>query len=320
MGKSTLLTALRTEIRRLGYSYKTEQAYANWVKRFAYFHDLKHPEKMKEPEVVEFLNYLAIERNVASSTQNQALCALVFLYKQVLNRPLNELKDLKRAKKPQKLPVVLTVSEAKRILNEMHGVPALIAKLMYGSGLRISEALRLRIQDVDFEYYQIMVRSGKGLKDRVTLLPESLAVSLKKQAKRCEFLHRNDIAKGWGEVLLPNALAVKYPNAGREFKWQYLFPSKYRREDPRSGFKHRYHLSTTKVQRAVKKAATKAKVEKMVTSHTFRHSFATHLLRNGYDIRTVQELLGHKSVDTTMVYTHVLNRGGRGVKSPVDIL
>jgi integron integrase len=320
MGKSALLSALRTEIRRLGYSYKTEQAYTNWVKRFVHFHNLKHPKNMKEPEVVEFLNVLANEKNVAASTQNQALCALVFLYKQVLKHPLTELKDLKRAKKPQKLPVVLTESEAKRILNEMHGVPSLIAKLMYGSGLRISEALRLRIQDLDFEYYQITVRSGKGLKDRMTMLPESLAVSLKKQVKRCEFLHRKDLAIGWGEVLLPNALAVKYPNAGKEFKWQYLFPSKYRREDPRSGFTHRYHLSTTKLQRAIKKAAFRAKVEKKVSSHTFRHSFATHLLRNGYDIRTVQELLGHKNVDTTMVYTHILNRGGRGVKSPIDRL
>jgi len=273
---------------------------------------------MSETEVVDFLNYLASGRNVAASTQNQALCAIVFLYKHILKKPLDELKDLKRAKKPQKLPVVLTEVEAKRVLNEMHGVPALVAKLMYGSGLRLSEALRLRIQDLDFEYHQITVRAGKGLKDRVTMLPESLVIPLKEHVKRCEFLHKKDLTKGWGQVLLPKALATKYPNANKEFKWQYLFPSKYRKKDPRSGFKHRYHISTTKVQRAVKKAAHRAKVEKKVTSHTFRHSFATHLLRNGYDIRTVQELLGHKSVDTTMVYTHILNRGGRGVNSPLD--
>jgi integron integrase len=318
MGKSKLLTALRTEIRRLGYSYRTEQAYTNWVKRFVYFHKLKHPKDMTEPEVVGFLNYLANEKNVAASTQNQALCAIVFLYKHILQQPLDELEDLKRAKRPQILPVVLTEMEAKRVLDEMHGVPALTAKLMYGSGMRVSEVLRLRIQDLDFEYHQITVRAGKGLKDRMTMMPEALVILLKKQVKRCEFLHKKDLAEGFGEVLLPNALSVKYPNAGKEFKWQYLFPSQYRRKDPRSGFKHRYHISTTKVQRAVKKAAFSAKVMKKVTSHVFRHSFATHLLRNGYDIRTVQELLGHKNVDTTMVYTHILNRGGRGVKSPID--
>lgn len=273
---------------------------------------------MAEAEVVEFLNYLATKRNVAASTQNQALCAIIFLYKYILDDPLEELQNLKRAKKPRKLPVVLTEAEAQRVLNNLHGVSALVGKLMYGSGLRISEALRLRIQDLDFEYHQITVRGGKGEKDRITMLPESLVVPLKNQVKKCAFLHKMDLKKGWGETLLPKALAVKYPNAAKEFKWQYLFPSKYRRKDPRSGFKHRYHLSNTNVQRAVKRAAYKAKVDKKVTSHTFRHSFATHLLRSGYDIRTVQELLGHKNVDTTMVYTHILNRGGKGVKSPLD--
>lgn len=318
MGKSKLLSALRTEIRRLGYSYRTEQSYTNWVKRFAWFHDLKHPKKMGETEVVDFLNYLATERNVAASTQNQALCAIIFLYKYILNEPLEKLRNLKRAKKPRKLPVVLTEAEAKRVLNELHGVSALVAKLMYGSGLRISEALRLRIQDLDFEYHQIMVRDGKGEKDRITMLPESLVIPLKNQVKKCAFLHKMDLKKGWRETSFPKALAIKYPNADKEFKWQYLFPSKYRRKDPRTGFKHRYHLSTTNVQRAVKRAANKAKVDKKATSHTFRHSFATHLLRSGYDIRTVQELLGHKNVDTTMVYTHILNRGGCSVKSPLD--
>jgi len=231
---------------------------------------------MDETDVVEFLNYLATERHVAASTQNQALCAIIFLYKHIFDEPLDELNNLKRAKKPRKPPVVLTEAEAKRILNEMHGIPALVVKLMYGSGLRISEALRLRIQDLDFEYHQITVRGGKGEKDRITMLPETLVIPLKKQVKKCAFLHKKDLKRGWGETLLPKALAVKYPNANKEFKWQYIFPSKYRRKDPRSGFKHRYHLSTTSVQRAVKRAVFKAKVEKKVTSHTFRHSFATH--------------------------------------------
>lgn len=280
MGKPKLLSALRTEIRRLGYSYRTEQSYTNWVKRFVFFHNLKHPKRMAEREVVDFLNYLATEKNVAASTQNQALCAIVFLYKHILHKPLEDLQNLKRAKKPKKLPVVLTEAETGRILNQLEGVPALVTKLMYGSGLRISEALRLRMQDLDFEYHQISVRSGKGVKDRVTMLPETLVVPLKKQIQKCAFLHKRDLKKGWGETLLPNALAIKYPNAGKEFKWQFLFPSVYRRKDPRSGFKHRYHLSTTKIQRAVKRAAFTAGIEKRVTSHTFRHSFATHPVKS----------------------------------------
>lgn len=318
MPKSKLLSDLRTEIRRRSYSYRTEQAYTKWVVRYVKFHNLTHPKQLNEKNVVAYLNYLANERNVAASTQNQALCAIIFLYKHVLNIQLEEFKEFKRAKKYNPLPVVLTEHEVKRVLSNTEGVTGLILRLMYGSGLRISEALRIRIKDLNFEYQELTVRSGKGQKDRITLIPDSLIIPLKEQVNRCKKLHAKDLKKGWGETILPNALAKKYPNAAKEFKWQYLFPSKYRQKDPRTGIKHRYHLSTSKVQRAVKKASDAAQVDKKVTTHTFRHSFATHLLRNGYDIRTVQELLGHQSVETTAIYTHVLNKGGRGVQSPLD--
>ncbi len=318
MPKSKLLSDLRTEIRRRSYSYRTEQAYTKWVVRYVKFHNLTHPKQLNEKNVVAYLNHLANERNVASSTQNQALCAIIFLYKHVLNIQLEEFKEFKRAKKYNPLPVVLTEQEVKRVLSYTEGVTGLILRLMYGSGLRISEALRIRIKDLDFEYQELTVRSGKGQKDRITLIPDSLIIPLKEQVNRCKKLHAKDLKKGWGQTILPNALAKKYPNAAKEFKWQYLFPSKYRQKDPRTGIKHRYHLSTSKVQRLVKRAAYLAQIDKNVTTHTFRHSFATHLLRNGYDIRTVQELLGHQSVETTTIYTHVLNKGGRGVQSPLD--
>lgn len=318
MSKSKLLSDLRTEIRRRGYSYRTEQAYSNWIIRYVKFHNLTHPNLLNEEDIVSYLNYLANERNVASSTQNQALCAIIFLYKHVLKIQLEEFQGFKRAKKYKPLPVVLTEQEVKKVLDYTDGICGLIIRLMYGSGLRISEALRIRIKDLDFAYQQLLVRDGKGQKDRVTLIPESLLLPLREQVKRCRFLHQKDLKKGWGDTLLPGALARKYPNAPKEFEWQYLFPSKYRQTDPRTGKRHRYHLSTSKIQRAVKKAAHKAQLDKKITSHTFRHSFATHLLRNGYDIRTVQELLGHQSVETTAIYTHVLNKGGRGVKSPLD--
>ncbi|MEX0721330.1 MAG: integron integrase [Balneolaceae bacterium] len=313
MPKSKLLSQLITEIRRRGYSYRTEQAYSNWVVRYVKFHNLTHPKDLDEAHLVQYLNHLATERNVASSTQNQALCAIIFLYKHVLDIQLDDLQNLKRAKKYKPLPVVLTEKEAHRILKEMHGVSGLIIRLIYGAGLRISEALRLRIKDLDFEYQQITVRSGKGTKDRVTMIPDILVGPLKEQVRKCQVLHQKDIERGWGATILPGALERKYPGINKDFAWQYMFPSKYRRKDPRSNFLHRYHLSTSKVQRAVKKAVKAANVSKKVTSHTFRHSFATHLLRNGYDIRTVQELLGHQNVETTAIYTHVLNKGGRGV-------
>lgn len=317
---SKLLTSLRNEIRRRDYSYRTEQAYTNWTKRYVKFCKLKHPLEVDEKEVVNFLNYLVNEKNVAASTQNQALCALVFLYKQVLQKPLGVLDDLKYAGRNRNIPVVLTPEEVKAILSQMDGVKKLITSLMYGTGMRVSEVLRLRIMDLDFSYHQIHVRNGKGGKDRVTLLPEKLQEELKNHIEKVERLHQKDLRNGYGNVLLPKALAKKYPNASTEFKWQYLFPSKKIGKDPRSGHKQRYHQSAQALNRKISKAVKKARIDKKVSAHTFRHSFATHLLKNGYDIRTLQELLGHKNLKTTMIYTHVINKGGNYIKSPVDVL
>lgn len=318
MSKSALLSNIRTEIRRRNYSYKTEQAYTKWVKRYVHFHDLQHPKEMAEEEVVSYLNYLANEREVAGSTQNQALCALVFLYDNVLVQPLEELKDLQRANTPKKLPVVLTPEEAFAILGKMRGISKLIAALLYGSGLRISECLRLRYKDLDFGYNQIQVRSGKGNKDRITIMPQRLKKRLRDQREKVKVLHEKDKKSGYAETLLPKALSRKYPNAAQELKWQYLFPSPRRAKDPRSGLVHRHHLSDSTIQRKVKQAVNASEIKKHATCHTFRHSFATHLLEDGYDIRTVQELLGHKHVDTTMIYTHVIQNKGSVVQSPID--
>jgi len=313
-----LLEKVRQEIRRRNYSYSTEKSYTNWIRRFIKFHNLNHPKNMGNKEIVEFLNYLAVQKNVAASTQNLALCAIVFLYKEVLGLQIDELDNLKRAKKPAHLPVVLSKKEVKLILKHLEGIPLLITSILYGSGLRISEALRLRVHDIDFDYMQIMVRNGKGKKDRVTMLPDSLSTTLKEQIQKVKNLHNRDLANGFGSTILPHALAQKYPDAATNIGWQYLFPAKYRRKDPISGIRHRYHISPKNVQREVKNAARKAGISKKVSPHTFRHSFATHLLSNGYDIRTVQDLLGHKSLKTTSIYLHVLNRGGHGVKSPLD--
>jgi integron integrase len=318
MKKKKILDQLKDEIRRRNYSYSTEKNYSLWVIRYVRYHNLQHPLKLHEKDIVEFLNHLANELNLAASTQNQALSAIVFLYEHILNRPVEHLQHLKRAKKPKHLPVVLSENEAMAVISRMDGVNKLILSLIYGSGLRISETLRLRILDVDFEYKQITVRNGKGLRDRVTMLPESIIPALKTHIKNVKILHLQDVQKGCGVTILPKALARKYPDAPGLFKWQYLFPSKFRRADPRSGIHHRYHVSPRNVRTAVRNAVYKTGIQKHVTPHTFRHSFATHLLKNGYDIRTVQELLGHKSVKTTMIYTHVLNKGGKGVKSPLD--
>lgn len=320
MAKSKLLEQVRQEIRRRNYSYKTEQSYTSWIIRYVKFHGTVHPKNLGDTEVEQFLNCLANDQNVASGTQNQALSALLFLYREVFGKESLDLKNLTRAKKPKRLPVVLSVEEIAAILKELKGVAALICRILYGSGLRISECLRLRVQDIDFDYEQLWVRSGKGLKDRVSLLPQKCIPELKEQIKKVEAIHQNDLAKGFGKSNLPKALSKKYPGEDKELRWQYLFPSKIISEDPRSGLKHRYHLSNRYVQKRLKKAAKKAGINKKVTCHTLRHSFATHLLKNGYDIRTVQELLGHKNLKTTMIYTHVINKGGNYIKSPVDIL
>ena len=315
-----LLDQVRDAIRVRHYSIRTEEAYIQWIKRYIFFHKKQHPRDMGEAEITAFLSHLAVDKHVSSSTQNQALSALLFLYKEVLGVELDWLDDVVRAKRPQRLPVVLTVSEVRKILGLIPGTNGLIARLMYGTGMRLMEVARLRVKDVNFEYRQITIRDGKGGKDRITVLPDSLIEDLKEQLVKTRRMHEKDLSDGYGCVYLPFALSRKYPNACREFAWQYVFPSMKRSRDPRSGEIRRHHLDEKNIQRAIKNAARKAGIEKPVSSHTLRHSFATHLLESGYDIRTIQELLGHKDVKTTMIYTHVVNRGGKGVKSPVDNL
>ncbi len=312
-----LLDQVRNACRRRGYSLRTEQTYCQWVKRYVLFHEKQHPDQMFEDHVRDFLSYLATERNVAASTQNQALNAIVFLYKRVLDRNIGSFDDFARAKRPKRLPLVLTQKEVISILEHMHGVTRLIASLLYGSGLRLTEGLRLRVKDVDFESNQIIVRSGKGNKDRRTMLPIPLEEALREQLNKAHALHREDLEAGYGAVYLPKALARKYPRAAKEWAWQYVFPSTTLSTDPRSGVRRRHHRSESSVQRAVKHAVRKAGLTKPASCHTLRHSFATHLLEEGYDIRTVQELLGHKSLQTTMIYTHVMQQGVH-VRSPLE--
>lgn len=318
MGKSKLLSAMRSEMRRRNYSYRTVNSYLGWVKRLVRYSSYRHPSEIGPSEITRFLNYLAIERRVSASTQNQALCGLVFLYREVLHKDLPILENLKRAKKPKRLPVVLTREEVKLVFRHLEGMPKMVAQLLYGSGLRLSEALRLRVQDLDLDYCQLTVRSGKG--DRYTVLPRSIVPRVEKLLARRKILHEKDKKKGCGRIVLPKALAVKYPGEDRRFRWQYLFPSFKITRDNRTGIRYRYHVSDSYVQRAMKEAVDRSGLVKRASCHTFRHSFATHLLQDGYDIRTVQELLGHQHVKTTMVYTHVLNRGGKGVNSPADNL
>ena len=316
-----LLDRVRVAIRRLHYSIRTEDAYVQWAKRFILFHGKRHPDDMGEPEIVAFLNHLAVEGQVAASTQNQALSALLFLYKVVLDRDLDWFsKDLVPAKRPERLPVVLTRDEVRAVMSHLDGVHRLAAGLMYGSGLRLMETLRLRVKDIDFGQNHLVVREGKGDKDRVTVLPATLVDALRLQIAAVCVLHRQDLADGYGRVHLPHALAIKYPDADRSPGWQYVFPSPKRAVDPRSGVIRRHHLAESAVQKMVKGAVRRAGLTKPASCHTFRHSFATHLLENGSDIRTVQELLGHADVRTTMIYTHVLQRGPMGVRSPADVL
>ena len=314
------LELCRQKIRLKHYSLRTEQAYLDWIKRFILFHGKRHPAELGAPGVEAFLTHLAVDRGVSASTQNQAKSALLFMYKEVLGAQLPWLDHVERAKTPTRLPVVLTQDEVAAVLKRLDGVHRLIGRLLYGTGMRIMEGMRLRVKDVEFTRREILVRDGKGQKDRVVMLPDRVAGPLQQQLADTRTLHKSELAAGRGEVYLPDALGRKYPGAGRDWGWQYVFPAAALSRDPRSGVVRRHHLSDQAFQRAMRQAVRDAGLVKPATPHTLRHSFATHLLDTGYDIRTVQELLGHSDVSTTMIYTHVLNRGGRGVVSPLDRL
>src|SRR5450759_1815348 len=313
-----LLDQVSDKLRVKHYSIRTEQAYVGWIKRYIFFHDKRHPKDMEACDVEAFLTHLAVAGKVAASTQNQAQSALLFLCRAVLEIQLPWLDNVTQARAPKRLPVVLTVSEVQSVLSRLNGTHLLIASLLYGCGMRLMEAVRLRVKDVEFARLEIVVREGKGLKDRVTMLPETVVGALKAHLVKVKALHSEDLAQGFGAVYLPFALDKKYPKAAREWGWQYVFPSKNLSVDPRSGKTRRHHVDEKGVQSAVNQAVRDAELTKPATPHTFRHSFATHLLQAGYDIRTVQELLGHSDVSTTMIYTHVLNKGGKGVRSPLD--
>ena len=313
-----LLEQLRAAIDRLHYSARTEERYVHWVKRFIYFSGKRHPAELGAAEVTAFLNHLAQEREVAAATQNQALSALLFLYREVIGQPLPWLEQLDRAKRPVRVPTVLTRDEVRRLLAAMQGTKWLMASLLYGAGLRLRECLKLRVKDIDFGYRQIVVRDGKGAKDRVTMLPAALIEPLKLHLRAAKELHERDLRDGYGDVELPHALARKYPRAQYEWAWKFVFPSHKLSTDPQTGVIRRHHVYENYLVRGVARAARGAGIAKHVSCHTLRHSFATHLLEGGYDIRTVQELLGHADVSTTMIYTHVLNKGAGGVASPLD--
>lgn len=320
MTESRLFDQMRAAMRSRHYSKRTEQAYLLWVRRYIAFHHGVHPADLGADEINRFLTHLAVEQHVSSSTQNQALAGLLFLYRNVIGVEVGCLGGVVRARKPKRIPVVMTRDEVRAVLAQLDGVYLLMASLMYGTGMRLSEVLRLRVCDIDFGSFEIAIRDGKGGKDRVTMLPETLVAPLKRQLRRAKAVHDRDLADGWGRVILPDALERKYPNAPAEWRWQWVFPQERRWTNHCTGEQGRHHMDPTLLQRAVKDAVRRAGVTKRVACHTFRHSFATHLLEAGYDIRTIQELLGHSNVKTTMIYTHVLNKGGRGVTSPMDRL
>ena len=314
-----LLDRARYRIRLKGYSIRTEQSYVSWIRRFILFHNKRHPQDMGKSEIEAFLTHLAVNRHVSSSTQNQAFNALLFLYRNVLDIEFPENINAYRSKRPVRLPTVLKKAETLKIISMVTGFHQIMVKILYGSGLRAIEVLRLRVKDIDFDMNQIIVRDGKGKKDRATMLPDNIKDTLRTHLVFLKQMHENDLSKGFGRVYLPYALAKKYKNADTEFVWQYVFPAKTISIDPRSGIKRRHHIHQSSLNKVVKKAAKMVRINKLISCHTFRHSFATDLLLDGYDIRTVQELLGHKDVRTTMIYTHVLNRGGKAVKSPLDV-
>jgi len=313
-----LLEQLRQALRARRYSRRTEEAYRSWVRRFIEANGRRHPRELDGADVRRFLSQLATVGNVSASTQNQALSAILFLYREVLGSPLAHVEDVVRAKRPRRLPVVLTRDEVRAVLEHLDGIPRLVATLLYGAGLRLNEALSLRVKDLDFGQGQLLVRDGKGAKDRITMIPSASRLPLAAHLEKVRLTHLDDLARGHGRVALPDALDRKYPNAGREWGWQYVFPAVRQYVDPQSGERRRHHFHESAVQRAMKGALLRARISKRASCHTFRHSFATHLLEDGYDIRTVQELLGHQDVSTTMIYTHVLNRGPRAVRSPLD--
>lgn len=318
VSRPKLLDRVRWHLRVKHYSLRTEQAYIDWIRRFILFHQKRHPDEMGENEIAAFLTHLAVEKQVAASTQNQALSALLFLYQQVFERKLGFLDNVERVKRPPKIPVVFTRAEARAVLAQVKGDYRLMVHLLYGSGLRLLECLRLRVKDIDFGYRQITVRESKGMRERITLLPDRLQRPLQSHLARVKELHRRDLARGVGAAYLSPSLSRKYPNAPREWAWQYVFPADKISVDPRSGEKRRHHIGEKNLQNAVKHAVRAAGIPKAASCHTFRHSFATHLLESGYDIRTVQELLGHQDISTTMIYTHVCNRPGLNIRSPID--
>jgi integron integrase len=313
-----LLDQVGDAIRVKHYSRRTEQTYVEWIRRYILFHNKRHPKDMGVEEIQAFISHLATERALSASSQNQALSAILFLYRHVLQKEIEFPTDIIRAEKSRTLPTVLTHQEALAVINNLTGIPQLMTKILYGSGLRLMECLRLRVKDIDFGNHAIIVRDGKGEDDRITILPDSLIPALQTQIKTVVLIHQQDLKKGYGQVYLPYALAKKYSNAAKEDMWQYLFPALSLSTDPVSKKTMRHHADVSVLQKSIRYAAQLAKINKPVSPHTFRHSFATHLLQSGYDIRTVQELLGHKDVKTTMIYTHVLQRGGLAVKSPLD--